>query len=48
MSCDYVKDYEFVAIFDADFQPHPDFLKQTVPYFKVRKRTKNVFNKYSW
>ncbi|KAI4356330.1 hypothetical protein L6164_000360 [Bauhinia variegata] len=34
MSCDYVKDYEFVAIFDADFQPAPDFLKKTVPYFK--------------
>ena len=35
MSCDYVKDYEFVAIFDADFQPNPDFLKLTVPHFKV-------------
>ncbi|KAL3844318.1 hypothetical protein ACJIZ3_001721 [Penstemon smallii] len=34
MSCDYVKDYEFVAIFDADFQPTPDFLKHTVPHFK--------------
>ncbi|KAH7573996.1 hypothetical protein JRO89_XS03G0236400 [Xanthoceras sorbifolium] len=34
MSCDYVKDYEFVAIFDADFQPNPDFLKTTVPHFK--------------
>ncbi|TQE00568.1 hypothetical protein C1H46_013812 [Malus baccata] len=34
MSCDYVRDYEFVAIFDADFQPNPDFLKQTVPHFK--------------
>ncbi|PKA54242.1 putative xyloglucan glycosyltransferase 12 [Apostasia shenzhenica] len=34
MSCSYVKDYEFVAIFDADFQPTPDFLKRTVPYFK--------------
>ncbi|XP_054799656.1 xyloglucan glycosyltransferase 4 [Prosopis cineraria] len=34
MSCDYVKDYEFVAIFDADFQPNPDFLKQTIPHFK--------------
>lgn len=34
MSCDYVKDYEFVAIFDADFQPGPDFLKKTIPYFK--------------
>uniref|UniRef100_A0A1D1YQ11 Putative xyloglucan glycosyltransferase 5 n=1 Tax=Anthurium amnicola TaxID=1678845 RepID=A0A1D1YQ11_9ARAE len=34
MSCDYVKAYEFVAIFDADFQPNPDFLKQTIPHFK--------------
>ncbi|KAE8668607.1 putative xyloglucan glycosyltransferase 2 [Hibiscus syriacus] len=34
MACDYVKDYEFVAIFDADFQPNSDFLKQTVPHFK--------------
>ncbi|XP_075522590.1 putative xyloglucan glycosyltransferase 5 [Primulina tabacum] len=34
MSCDYVKYYEFVAIFDADFQPTPDFLKLTVPHFK--------------
>jgi cellulose synthase/poly-beta-1,6-N-acetylglucosamine synthase-like glycosyltransferase len=37
MSCDYVKSYEFVAIFDADFQPNPDFLKQTVLHFKVGK-----------
>lgn len=34
MNCDYVKAYEFVAIFDADFQPNPDFLMQTVPHFK--------------
>ncbi|KAH7670495.1 Xyloglucan 6-xylosyltransferase protein [Dioscorea alata] len=34
MSCDYVKDYEFVAIFDADFQPAQDFLKRTIPHFK--------------
>ncbi|KAH0459453.1 hypothetical protein IEQ34_012267 [Dendrobium chrysotoxum] len=33
MSCDYVKNYEFVAIFDADFQPGQDFLKKTVPHF---------------
>ncbi|KAL6511096.1 putative xyloglucan glycosyltransferase 6 [Orobanche gracilis] len=37
MSCDYVKNYEFVAIFDADFQPAPDFLKNTIPYFKGGK-----------
>lgn len=35
MNCSYVKDYEFVAIFDADFQPTPDFLKRTVTHFKV-------------
>ncbi|CAL4961216.1 unnamed protein product [Urochloa decumbens] len=34
MNCSYVKDYEFVVIFDADFQPQPDFLKRTVPHFK--------------
>ncbi|XP_076902828.1 putative xyloglucan glycosyltransferase 12 [Bidens hawaiensis] len=34
MNCSYVKDYEFVAIFDADFQPNPDFLMKTVPHFK--------------
>ncbi|XP_047341600.1 probable xyloglucan glycosyltransferase 12 [Impatiens glandulifera] len=34
MNCSSVKDYEFVAIFDADFQPMPDFLKQTIPHFK--------------
>jgi xyloglucan glycosyltransferase 4 len=36
MAYDYVRDYEFVALFDADFQPNPDFLKQTVPHFKVQ------------
>lgn len=36
MNCSYVKDYEFVAIFDADFQPLPDFLKKTIPHFKVK------------
>ncbi|KAJ8754121.1 hypothetical protein K2173_002019 [Erythroxylum novogranatense] len=29
----YVKDCEFVAIFDADFQPEEDFLCRTIPYF---------------
>ncbi len=24
---------EFIAIFDADFQPQPDFLRQTIPHF---------------
>ncbi|MGM0479956.1 MAG: cellulose synthase family protein [Bacteroidota bacterium] len=25
---------EFIAIFDADFLPEPDFLKKTIPYFR--------------
>lgn len=29
----YVKDCDYVAIFDADFQPDPDFLWRTVPFF---------------
>ncbi|KAL5578186.1 hypothetical protein UlMin_019885 [Ulmus minor] len=34
MNCSYVKDYEFGAIFYADFQPNPDFLTRTYPHFK--------------
>jgi cellulose synthase/poly-beta-1,6-N-acetylglucosamine synthase-like glycosyltransferase len=26
-------DADFIAVFDADFQPHPDFLRRTVPHF---------------
>ncbi|KAI3882415.1 hypothetical protein MKX03_001916 [Papaver bracteatum] len=29
---EYVKDCEFVVIFDADFQPEADFLWRTIPY----------------
>ncbi|KAK2418218.1 glucomannan 4-beta-mannosyltransferase [Trifolium repens] len=29
---EYVEDCEYVAIFDADFQPDPDFLWKTIPY----------------
>ncbi|CAH9079035.1 unnamed protein product [Cuscuta epithymum] len=28
----YVKQCDYVAIFDADFRPEPDFLWQTIPY----------------
>ncbi len=28
---------EFIAIFDADFLPAPDFLKKTIPYFNHEK-----------
>ncbi|KAK4758214.1 hypothetical protein SAY87_019515 [Trapa incisa] len=29
----YVKHCEFVAIFDADFRPEPDYLKRAIPFF---------------
>lgn len=29
---------EFIAIFDADFQPQPDFLQQTIPHFLQDKK----------
>ncbi|CAH9142834.1 unnamed protein product [Cuscuta epithymum] len=29
---DYVKDCEYVAIFDADFRPEPDFLQRSIPF----------------
>ncbi|KAM0023206.1 putative glucomannan 4-beta-mannosyltransferase [Helianthus debilis subsp. tardiflorus] len=32
MKHSYVKQCEFVAIFDADFQPDPDFLWRTIPF----------------
>ena len=28
----YAKQCDFVAIFDADFQPEPDFLLKTIPF----------------
>ncbi|CAH9078235.1 unnamed protein product [Cuscuta europaea] len=48
MTCSYVKDYEFVAIFDADFQPMPDFLKQTVHYFKDNEKLGLVQARWSF
>lgn len=44
---------EFIAIFDADFLPRPDFLKQTIPYFKnpeigvVQTRWEHINENYS-
>ncbi|KAL3526023.1 hypothetical protein ACH5RR_014395 [Cinchona calisaya] len=48
MACDYVKDYEFVAIFDADFQPNPDFLKRTIPHFKGKPEVGLVQARWSY
>ncbi|KAK9166057.1 hypothetical protein Scep_001248 [Stephania cephalantha] len=48
MSCSYVNDYEFVAIFDADFQPTPDFLKRTVPHFKDNEEVALVQARWSF
>jgi len=33
---------EYVAIFDADFVPQPDFLRQTIPYFLQNARLGSV------
>ncbi len=44
---------EFIAIFDADFLPKPDFLKRTVPYFQdervgvVQTRWEHINEDYS-
>ncbi|XP_058080506.1 probable xyloglucan glycosyltransferase 9 [Magnolia sinica] len=48
MGCSYVKDYEFVAIFDADFQPSSDFLKKTVPHFKDNEEVGLVQARWSF
>lgn len=32
MEIDYVQQCDYVAIFDADFQPESDFLIRTVPF----------------
>ncbi|MQM02184.1 hypothetical protein Taro_034950 [Colocasia esculenta] len=48
MSCNYVRDYEFVAIFDADFQPAPDFLKKTIPHFKDNEEVGLVQARWSF
>ncbi|KAL9260982.1 putative xyloglucan glycosyltransferase 12 [Drosera capensis] len=48
MNCSYVKDYEFVAIFDADFQPNPDFLKRTVIHFKDNEEVGLVQARWSF
>ncbi len=44
---------EFIAIFDADFLPEPDFLKRTIPYFQnpnvgvVQTRWTHINQEYS-
>ncbi|KAJ4962237.1 hypothetical protein NE237_022176 [Protea cynaroides] len=48
MSCSSVKDYEFVTIFDADFQPTPDFLKKTVPHFRCNEELALVQARWSF
>lgn len=48
MACEYVKNYEFVTIFDADFQPNPDFLKLTIPHFKGKPEVGLVQARWSF
>lgn len=39
---------ELVAIFDADFHPRPDFLRQTVPHFRDAPRLGMVQTRWSY
>ena len=39
---------DYVAIFDADFCPHPDFLLRTVPHFLERPRLGMVQTRWSY
>ena len=39
---------EYVAIFDADFCPHPDFLLQTIPHFSAHPRLGMVQTRWSY
>jgi cellulose synthase/poly-beta-1,6-N-acetylglucosamine synthase-like glycosyltransferase len=39
---------EYVAIFDADFRPRPDFLLKTVPHFVARPRLGLVQTRWSY
>ena len=32
---DYVKHCEYVAIFDADFRPEPDYLRRAIPFLAL-------------
>ena len=32
MKYNYVQTCDYIAMFDADFQPSPDFLERTVPF----------------
>ncbi|GJT94417.1 nucleotide-diphospho-sugar transferase [Tanacetum coccineum] len=33
----YANECEYVAIFDADFQPEPEYLRQTIPYLHLNR-----------
>ena len=39
---------EFIAVFDADFAPHPDFLQRTVPTFLTEKGREIGFVQTRW
>ncbi len=39
---------EYVAIFDADFCPYPDFLLRTVPHFLARPRLAMIQTRWSY
>jgi cellulose synthase/poly-beta-1,6-N-acetylglucosamine synthase-like glycosyltransferase len=44
----YVQACEFVAMFDADFQPAPDFLVKTVPFLVHNRRLALVQTRWNF
>ncbi|KAK4492242.1 hypothetical protein RD792_003043 [Penstemon davidsonii] len=44
---DYVKECEYVVMFDADFRPEPDFLKRAVPFLIHNKDIALVQGRWS-
>lgn len=48
MECDYAKQSEYVAIFDADFQPESDFLLRTVPFLMYNPEVALVQARWSF
>ena len=48
MKLGYVHGCEYVAVFDADFQPEPDFLHRTIPFLVHNPRIALVQSRWQF
>ena len=48
MKHEYVAGCEYIAMFDADFQPEPDFLQRTVPFLLYNSRLALVQSRWKF